>query len=87
MKKFKTKYVDKFAHVGAGNLFAVSVIVLMTLLGFNVITINVVTFVGSALLGFLIEFKDQQEGRKGDIYDALATVLGMFVILLVYNFL
>lgn len=86
MKKFKVKYVDKFAHAGAGNLFAVSVIVLMTLLGFNAIIINVVAFVGSALLGFLIEFKDQEEGRSGDMYDALATALGSLMVLLIYNF-
>lgn len=86
MKKFKVKYVDKFAHVGAGNLFAVSVIVLMTLLGFNAIIINVVAFVGGILLGFFVEFKDQEEGRSGDMYDALATALGSLMVLLMYNF-
>lgn len=86
MKKFKTKYIDKFAHVGAGNLFAVSVIVLMTLLGFNAIIINVVAFVAGILLGFFVEFKDQEEGRSGDMYDALATALGSLMVLLMYNF-
>lgn len=86
MKKFKTKYIDKFAHIGVGNLFAVSVIVLMTLLGFNAIIINVVAFVGGILLGFFVEFKDQEEGRSGDMYDALATALGSLMVLLMYNF-
>lgn len=86
MKRFKVKYVDKFAHAGAGNLFAVSVIVLMTLLGFNAIIINVVAFVGGILLGFFVEFKDQEEGRSGDMYDALATALGSLMVLLMYNF-
>lgn len=86
MKKFKTKYIDKFAHAGAGNLFAVSVIVLMTLLGFNAIIINAVAFVGGILLGFFVEFKDQEEGRSGDMYDALATALGSLMVLLMYNF-
>lgn len=86
MIKYLKKHIDKLAHVGAGNLFAVSVIVLMTLLGFNAIIINVVAFVGGILLGFFVEFKDQEEGRSGDMYDALATALGSLMVLLMYNF-
>ncbi len=86
MLKIKKILIDKLAHLGAGNLFAVSVIVFMTLLGFNAIIINVVAFVGGILLGFFVEFKDQEEGRSGDMYDALATALGSLMVLLMYNF-
>ena len=87
MLKIKKILIDKFAHLGAGNLFAFCVIVLLTLLGFNAIAINVVAFVGSALLGFFIEFKDQEEGRKGDLYDALVTAVGSLIVLFTYNFI
>lgn len=86
MKKFKQKYIDKFAHVGAGNIFAFVLIAILTLLNIHIWIVNITTFLSGIALAFAIEFYDQKKGGKADEFDAIATVVGVMVMLIMFNF-
>ena len=86
MKKFKQKYIDKFAHVGAGSIFAFALIAILTLLNTPLWIVNITTFLSGIALAFAIEFYDQKKGGKADEFDALATFFGVIIILMIFNF-
>lgn len=86
MKRFKVKYVDKFAHAGAGSILAFALIAILTLLNIHIWTINLTTFLSGTALAFAIEFYDQKKGSKADEFDAIATVAGAMTMLIMFNF-
>ena len=86
MKKFKQKYIDKFAHVGAGSIFAFTLVAILTLLNIPIWIINVVTLIAGTTLAFIVEFYDQKSENKADEFDVLATFFGVLMILMIFNF-
>ena len=86
MKKFKQKYIDKFAHVGAGSIFAFGLVAILTLLNIPLWIVNVTTLIAGTALAFIVEFYDQKSGNKADEFDVLATFFGVLIILMIFNF-
>lgn len=87
MKKFKTKYIDKFAHVGATAIATFLTILALSLMTNNVVIINAVTFALISAISIILEFLDEKKAfGKIDMYDAMANLIGMLIVLLMYNF-
>lgn len=86
MKDFKRKYIDKFAHVGAGSIFAFVLIAILTLVNIPLWIINVTTLIAGTTLAFVVEFYDQKSENKADEFDVLATFFGVLIILMIFNF-
>ena len=86
MKKFKQKYVDKFAHVGAGSILAFALIAILTLLNIQIWIVNITTLIAGITLAFVVEFYDQKSENKADEFDVLATFFGVLIVLMIFNF-
>lgn len=86
MKDFKTKYIDKFAHIGVGCILAFIIIAILTFINFSLWSVNLITFISSIVVAFLAEFKDEKDGGKADEFDIIATVFGALIILMTFNY-
>lgn len=89
MKQLFGKYYDKALHAIAGILIAVIVISVMKLLtNWQEFYTHVAAFLAVVLAAFAKEVYDQKiKGHRADEFDAIATFLGGFLIILIDKFL
>ena len=87
MIRFLKKHIDKFAHVGATAIATFITILALSLMTNNVVIINAITFALISAISIILEFLDEKKNLgKIDMYDAMANLLGMLIVLLMYNF-
>lgn len=87
MIRFLKKHVDKLAHVGATAIATFLMILALSLMTNNVVIINASTFALISAISIILEFLDEKKNLgKIDMYDAMANLLGMLIVLLMYNF-